>query len=150
MTDSLERLRGYNPIDRTSDNIQAAKDIADAADEIARLREEVDLHKSRAICELADEGDEANHECGWVVCGVCWNNAASAHRKVAEQLKEQLAEAQARNASLSGQLVAADDAMEQLRAECERLRNRPTMDEIVAKYFEDGEAAAAGGPDEGT
>ena len=109
----------------------ALSHLADALAALERLKEEVDLHKARAICELADEGDEAAHECGWVVCGCCWNNAAAAHKKVAEQLNAQLTEAQARNASLSGQLVAADHAMETLRgqltearAECERLRKR--------------------------
>ena len=40
MDDILERLRGYNPPDRSSDNIRAAMDIDEAANEIARLRAE--------------------------------------------------------------------------------------------------------------
>jgi hypothetical protein len=40
VSDILERLRGYNPLDRTSDNIRAAQDISDAADEIGMLRNE--------------------------------------------------------------------------------------------------------------
>lgn len=55
--DILARLQGYNPPDRTSDNVQAAIDIHEAADEITRLRAEIAEFKSirdlllKALCK---------------------------------------------------------------------------------------------------
>ena len=128
------------------DHVPIHERLATAEAEMERLKEEVDLHKSRAICELADEGDEAAHECGWVVCGCCWNNVCAAHKKVADQLKEQLVEARAELSTITGQLAEA-------RAECERLRKlcEPVAESAAeTKWWGEVEAAAAGGPDDRT
>lgn len=53
MTDILERLKGYNPPDRTVDGQrQTATDIHDAANEIIRLR--FDLDAAKAELEISD------------------------------------------------------------------------------------------------
>jgi len=88
---------------------------AEAADEIERLRRELDAANSRAICELADDDDEAEHECGWVVCGVCWNNAALAHKKVADVLRQDINR-------LHTECGHREADCGELRAECERLQ----------------------------
>jgi hypothetical protein len=64
--------------------------MVDAADTIESLEQELDAAKSRCICELADDDDEAAHECGWQVCGVCWNNAAAAHKKQMDLLRAEI------------------------------------------------------------
>jgi len=58
MTDILERLRGYNPPDRTIDgDRQTAADIAEAASEIERLRLASGALHATACAILLVDGD---------------------------------------------------------------------------------------------
>jgi chromosome segregation ATPase len=57
MSDIVERLRGYNPPDRTIDaERQIASDIAEAADEIERLRGYIEGHEEALTMLRAEIG----------------------------------------------------------------------------------------------
>ena len=79
------------------------------------VHRELDAATSKAICELADDDNEAEHDCGWVVCGVCLNNAALAHKKVADVLQQEVNRLHTECGHREADCV-------ELRAECERLQ----------------------------
>ncbi len=63
MTDIVERLRGYNPPDRTLDGQRyMAVDIQEAADEIERLRAALEKIAGRREYERADYDTYAKYK----------------------------------------------------------------------------------------